>query len=174
MREACGLVSRTKTTINAALFHPVRRRIADLITEHPGARLTALCRVAGTSRRNATYHLGVLERNGIIAAFRTTRMSRYFPRQTGNESAASVAALLRGRAWELARLVRDEPGLMQKDLTSRLNMSRKIFRIYATTLQAHVIIEEKKQGRSRFYFAAARLETVAPLLQGNASPAAAV
>jgi len=140
--------------------HPVRRRLLEIILRRPGVRLATLWKELDANRKTAKYHLMVLERAAIVAAFEAERVTRYFPARIGPEERPLVALLLRGRVLEMIHQVIRNPGISQIELRKALTMSRKVLRDYANLLVEKQLVTEVREPHSCRYFATARLEQV--------------
>lgn len=150
-----GMVWRSKTSPKEAPKHPVRRILLKLVRNEPGIRLSQVCQSLGTNRGTAHYHLGVLVRIGALDCLKGQRSARYFPAST--EQMPVVAFLLRGRVFEVARFLQDQPGISQRDLTKNLRISRKVFREYANKLLEHEMVVEVRQAKLKLYYPTERL-----------------
>lgn len=129
----------------------------DWIRRRPGIRLSGLWKELGANRGTAHYHLLVLERAGAVQALREGRSTRYFPPETPESELAPLALLLRGRVLEVAHLVLSAPGISQGDLTSALDISRRVFREYADLMTEMDLMDEVRDSRRKRYFPTAAL-----------------
>lgn len=150
--EIVGLARRIGGNAEDAVAHPVRRRIAERVRTHPGENLQQLCEALELNRGTATYHAWILERSNVLQSHKFGRERRFFPEDFDREECEQWAALRAGRAGELAAVVLDHPGLIQKDLTGRLGIDRKVARGYLRLLDDAGLLDVAKEGNRRRYF----------------------
>ena len=62
----------------AALAHPARRRMLDLLVEHPGASVKAVASHFEITRIAVMKHLGVLEEAGLVLSEKNGRTRQLF------------------------------------------------------------------------------------------------
>src|SRR2546428_7973073 len=72
-----------------------RRRIHDLLTANPGVHLRKIGQVLGMSTGMLSYHLGYLERNGILKSEEDGHRKRYFIARAFVEAQRRILAVLR-------------------------------------------------------------------------------
>lgn len=156
-----GLIAfRSKTSLDRALEHPLRRRLFERVVARPGANLADLRSSVGGSRGSLRHHLDILERIGVVRACRTPRSSRFFPADIPVDQDQALALLRRGRVLEVALAIRANPTLAQHQITKGLSMSRDVFRAYANLMIANGLIEEIRDGRTLKYAPTRRLDDV--------------
>lgn len=140
--------------------HPLRRRLIDLIRRKPGLRPSKLSDELDANRGTAKYHLIMLERAQLVHAVRAKRVTRYFPADLPPGERPLYALLLRGRVLEVASLIAKNPGISQRELTSTLGLSRKVFRRYADLLVERELLNEVREPHLRRYYATPGLESI--------------
>lgn len=72
-----------------------RRRIYDFLTANPGVHLRRIGQVLGMSTGMLSYHLGYLERNGILKSEADGHRKRYFIARAFVEAQRRILAILR-------------------------------------------------------------------------------
>src|SRR2546426_8665706 len=72
-----------------------RRRIYDFLTANPGVHLRKIGQVLGMSTGMLSYHLGYLERNGILKSEEDGHRKRYFIARAFVEAQRRILAVLR-------------------------------------------------------------------------------
>jgi DNA-binding transcriptional ArsR family regulator len=105
-KPAVGLFSRIEDDALAA--HPLRRQALDLIAANPGVTVQGVRRSLGVAWGTAVYHLGRLERAGLVAVRHREGRRGHWPL---GQAPPRDALAPTGEA--LARLVRERPGLAQ-------------------------------------------------------------
>ena len=79
----------------AASSTNIRDEIYDLIANHPGIRYRELLRLVRISNGGLTYHLGILERFGLIKVNRQSnnRVTRYFVANISNRESSIISCI---------------------------------------------------------------------------------
>src|SRR6266487_2603701 len=72
-----------------------RRRIYDFLTANPGVHLRLIGQALGMSTGMLSYHLGYLERNGVLKAEEDGHRKRYFIARAFVEAQRRILAVLR-------------------------------------------------------------------------------
>jgi predicted transcriptional regulator len=134
-----GIRSRRKAR---RLKHPLQARIRDAVRLRPGIMTQDLATELGCNRSTLRYHLALMQEGGVLRAVFFSQRSRFFLAEVDPQAQDALAVLQRGRTWDLARQVAENPGLPQCDLTDGLQMSRKVMRKYLDRLVKHGLVEE--------------------------------
>src|SRR5205809_4354405 len=72
-----------------------RRRIYDFLTANPGVHLRRIGQVLGMSTGMLSYHVGDLERNGVLKSEEDGHRKRYFIARAFVEAQRRILAVLR-------------------------------------------------------------------------------
>src|SRR3990172_8841814 len=73
-----------------------RRRIYEYLTANPGVHLRRIGQALGMSTGMLSYHLGVMEKQGLLLSEAARHRRRYYLAQSYREEQRRVVALLRG------------------------------------------------------------------------------
>lgn len=138
-------------------------RIHRAIAQDPGLTPRELARLLGLGRGTVEYHTHRLLREGRIRETRVGRARRCFPLQMTPIQILRVGVLRQGRSGELARAVLSSPGIIQRELTASVSMTRKVFRSCIRLLVAAGLLREERASQRRHYFATPPLEELARL-----------
>src|SRR5881397_299306 len=95
-----------------------RRRIYDFLVANPGTHLRRIGHVLGMSTGMLSYHLGYLERNGVLKAEEDGHRKRYFIARAFAELQASVGVSKSTLSYHLQKL-------MHRDLLIRTKRERE-------------------------------------------------
>jgi predicted transcriptional regulator len=133
------------------LESPMRAAMVAAVLDTPGLFLGELAARVGCSRATARHHLKVLRRAGLLSIVSWGRRTAVFPATMQTAEQDAWAALQRGRTMDLARLVRAEPGLVQKEITARLGLTRKMLRRYVDALVLGGLLQELEDPPFRTY-----------------------
>lgn len=155
-----GFVRHQSTLPRNLPNHPVRRQIIDVLKSSPGASISGLCEVLGFKWGTMQHHLYLLERAGILQSVTRGREHRFFLKGEDRAFALRVAALRRGRVLDLVRQIIVQPGAIQREIATRVHMSRKVLREYVTLLKDEGLLHEARIGATRRYYPTDLLESV--------------
>ena len=150
---AFGLFSRIED--DALATHPLRRQALDYIAANPGASVQDMRRSLGVAWGTAVYHLGRLERAGLVAVRHREGRRGHWPL-----GQAPAQGSLESTAEALARLVRDHPGLPQNELAQRAGILPPAACKQLRRLEAAGFVQARRAGRAKVYEPTARLDGV--------------
>lgn len=159
-------------TPNQVLKHPLRTRIRDAVQQSPGILPQTLAAQLGCNRSTVRYHVSRMQAAGILRVVSYNQRAHLFLSTMTAQDQDALAVLQRGRTWDLARQVALNPGQPQCDLTTNLNMSRKILRKYVDRLLQKGLIEEVDDPPFLTYFPTQNLQAMVDLW-GPSGPAKA-
>lgn len=144
LRPALGLFSRIEDGDLAA--HPLRRQALDLIEANPGATVQDVRRTLGIAWGTAVYHLGRLERAGLVAVRRSAGRRGHWPL---GQAPPRDALAPTGQA--LADLVRQRPGLSQRELAVLAGIGAPAACKQLRRLENAGLVAAQAAGRTRRY-----------------------
>jgi DNA-binding MarR family transcriptional regulator len=153
LAHALGLFSRIDD--GALASHPLRRQALDYIATNPGAGIQDIRRGLGIAWGTAVYHLGRLERAGLVAVRSIGGRRGHWPL---GQAPARDALAATGQA--LARLVRERPGLAQNQLARLAGIGAPAACKQLRRLESAGFIEAEWAGRARHYRPTQRLEAL--------------
>jgi predicted transcriptional regulator len=145
-------------------LHPTQRRLLELLDEEPGLNHTEICDELDLARGTVQYHLRELEDGDRIHSVSSGRETHYFRANVSVEEAEKLALVRAGRAMEILKAVREDPGLMQRELLAEIGMTRKVLRGYVDDLADEELVQERAVGRKRRYFPTETYEELEALL----------
>jgi DNA-binding transcriptional ArsR family regulator len=126
--------------------HPLRRQALDLIAASPGASVRDVQRSLGIAWGTAVYHLGRLERAGLVAVRRVGGRSGHWPL---GQAPPRDAPAPTGQA--LADLVRRRPGLTQSELAELAGIGAPAACKQLRRLESAGLVLASRMGRTRVY-----------------------
>lgn len=147
-RPALGLFSRIEDDELAR--HPMRRQALDFIAANPGATLQDVRRSLGVAWGTAVYHLGRLERAGLVAVRHIGGHRGHWPL---GQAPAHGALAPTGQA--LADLVRSRPGLPQNELARLVGIGSSAACKQLRRLESAGLVVAQREGKARVYAPAA-------------------
>ncbi len=130
-----------------------RRRIYEEIVLNPGLHFRELQSRLNLPTGVLEYHLGVLEREGIIVSKFDGRYRRLFPNTTMTREERKIMGALRSKIGRQIVIFLIEHGKMRhSDLAANLNLSPSTLSYHLTKLIKSGIIAFESSGRERFYY----------------------
>jgi predicted transcriptional regulator len=145
------------------LKHPLRMRIRDAVQQSPGILPQTLAVKLDCNRSTVRYHVSRMQAAGILRVVSYNQRAHLFLSTMTSADQDALAVLQRGRTWDLARQVAQNPGQPQCDLTTNLNMSRKILRKYVDRLLQKGLIQEVDDPPFLTYFPTQTLQAMVDL-----------
>ncbi len=129
--------------------HYVRGRIYQYIEMNPGDHFSAIKKALGLNNGTAVYHLEVLEREGVLKSQMDGVYRRFYPAD------ASLPARDGGQLSEvqvrILDVVRNLPGVAQKEIAGVLGLRQPTLSYQLGRLQEMGRIEARKDGRKVRY-----------------------
>src|SRR6266540_2821451 len=135
-----------------------RRRIYDFLTANPGVHLRRIGQALGMSTGMLSYHLGYLERNGVLKAEEDGHRKRYFIARAFVEAQRRILAVLR----------QDVPRKIVIELLRSVGVSKSTLSYHLQKLmQRELLVRTKRERES--VFTIKDMEEVRKLLLANRS-----
>ncbi|HUR67893.1 MAG TPA: winged helix-turn-helix transcriptional regulator, partial [Candidatus Thermoplasmatota archaeon] len=140
-----------------------RERLLDAIRAQPGLAVADLAEAARVPRNTVTYHLRVLEREGLVSSTRQGRNRLFFaPGSLPQRASADALATLRHETtFAVAKAIGASPGVDQKALCAQIGLSPSLAHWHADRLVATGLIDKRREGRFVRYYPGASFELVA-------------
>ena len=135
----------TKIKREKVMDHFIRGRIYEYICRNPGVNYSAIKSQFDLTNGTVTYHLSMLERQEFIRAKLDGIYKRYFP-NNGGPSASSVEPM--SLQLSIARVVRERPGMTQKEIAKRLGSSKQLVSYHIRNMRESGELDAKRDGRS--------------------------
>jgi len=161
-RLAMGAALYTRLNRQKVLDHDGRDALVSHVRDHPGSTVADLARATDTARNTASYHLRVLEREGVLVARKQGRARLYFLPGESREAAAANA-LRHETTRAFAAAVGCNPGETQASLCERLGLRPSLAHWHATRLVEVGVVEKRRDGRVVRYFPGDAYDTLARL-----------
>lgn len=147
-----GLYSRIAK--ERLLDHGSRERLLDAIRAKPGQAVADLAERTGYPRNTVTYHLRVLEREGLVSSTRNGRNRLFFAPGSlpQRANADGFAALRHETTLAMARAIGANPGVDQKALCESVGLSPSLAHWHADRLVASGLVDKRREGRYVRYY----------------------
>jgi len=137
----------TRLAKGDVLENDARQQILEAIREQPGIHTSELLRRVPCGNGAMTYHLEVLHRTNHVTRVDAGRYIRWFA--TGSIPHGEMtrrSTLLAGSSQALFDLVREEPGLSQRELARRLGLTPSAIHAGLARLERKGLVEKRRFG----------------------------
>ncbi len=136
----------TKITKKEVLNHFVRGEIFGYIKVHPGDNYTTIKRNLGLKNGTLTYHLGVLEREGLVKSWSHNGYKYFYPKGVkvpgnGVKNPSIYDAILKS--------IKDSPGISVRDIAAVNGISRQLANYHVRKLAAEGAVELERRSFSK-------------------------
>jgi len=147
------LYSRIKK--DAVLDNFTRGMIYGFIMSNPGVHYNFIKQKLGLNNGSIVYHLTVLERQELIKSEKVGLYKRFYP--MGQTLSETGIMELNETQQEMLELVRDNPGLTQRELAERLDISSRVVNYHVGLLQRARLVTLEKIGKTTKCYATERM-----------------
>lgn len=131
------------------LEQPTRRRIYDVVAQHPGSSAREIQRRAELGWGETAYHLDQLTRAGHLRRERGGRRDYYFPPDMTWDDRRSFQALRSAAERRILVELVDRPGQTLADLVSATGLSLSTTSFHLRHLLREGIVEAYREGNQR-------------------------
>ncbi|HEV2519948.1 MAG TPA: winged helix-turn-helix transcriptional regulator [Thermoplasmata archaeon] len=133
------------------LDQPTRRRIYEVVGEHPGASAREVQRLSGLAWGETAYHLDQLTRAGAVRRERGGRRDYYFRPQVAWEDRKLLRSLRSATQRRLLIALTARPGLTSGELSHEVGLSLSTTSFHLRALLAGGAVEAYRDGNLRRY-----------------------
>jgi len=142
-----------------------RNTIYELIEKNPGLHFRKICRILDKKMGVVQYHIGVLEKIGLVRAIRDGRYKCFFADNDVNNNVSPddrdpekqhlretiITSLRRKTPKTLITYLATETIASHQSLSTIAKVSPQAITFHTQRLQSFGIIESQKEGRQKFY-----------------------
>jgi predicted transcriptional regulator len=140
------------------LENPLRDDILEVVQTSPGISASELGRRLNCGWGTLVYHLTVLERMQLLSSAREGRHKRFFVQGRINYSDKGAVGLLANPAARMVLdAIKDQPGLIQRDLSRHLNLSPGTVAWHVDRLHEAGLVLKEEEGRVVRYYPSQKL-----------------
>lgn len=130
----------------------VRGVILGFIDRYPGVHAREIERRLALSNKLATYHLGSLERDGLVRRVDDVGYTRFVPEGlAAQEDIAFICLMRRPVALRITLLLLDEGELQQGEVAKRLGLAKASITYHLARLTKPGIVSCRREGRESYY-----------------------
>jgi predicted transcriptional regulator len=123
-----------------------RNNIFSFIHEHPGCNFSDIKKSVQRSNSNVYYHISVLEREDVIFSKFSGIKKQFYSSSYPSISRTFPAKEDHSIHEKIFLLLEDQPGLTQKEIAARLNISEPTVSRYVIDLMTENFIRREKEG----------------------------
>lgn len=131
---------------------PMRAAVLEAVGGNPGITFSVLRERLHCAPGTLQHHVNLLEKERFLVSVQAGRRRRLFLAGTPTQPHTQMELLRSSRAWQLVRSVLERPGIVQKDIASGMDISRKVLRAYLDRLAEQGLVREVPAGRFRSYY----------------------
>ena len=149
---------------NELLDNERRERVLQLVRERPGIGPRDIGQATGMNWGVLSYHLDRLERAGLVSSQRVGQHRCYFlPGAVPRDAQEKVGVVRADTTRRVAQLVRERPGIPQRELAAALGLSASATSKQVSRLEAAALVRRETAGDGlRLYPQAALDVALAP------------
>ena len=126
---------------------PTRQNLMRYIYVHPGANFTQLRDHFDLHNGTLSHHLNVLENHSVIESFRAGRQRLFYPCRAERAGVVARPPVTGEVQQQIVMLIKDEPGITQSMIATRLDMSRQKVNYHVNALTRQALIRVERSGR---------------------------
>ncbi len=135
----------TKIKREKVMDHFIRGRIYEFICSNPGVNYSSIKEQFKLTNGTVTYHLSMLERQEFIRAKQDGIYKRYFS-NNGGPAVSDVQPM--SLQLSIAKAIREEPGMTQKEIATRLGSSKQLVSYHLRNMKKDGLLDTHRDGRS--------------------------
>ncbi|MFO7836774.1 MAG: helix-turn-helix domain-containing protein [Candidatus Thorarchaeota archaeon] len=137
----------------ALLLHPLRRDLYEVLCENPGTYLLELVNILESPLGTLSWHLRVLEREGLIKSMKFAGKRIYYPKMLRSTDAEKAYLTLRSdTAQEIFAHIVNKPGCYQKEMAEAIGVHHDTIRWHVARMQEVGLVRVEKKGRRKNHY----------------------
>jgi len=149
----------------ALLLHPFRRDLYQILCENPGTYLLELVDLLESPLGTLTWHLRILEREGLVNSIKFAGKRLYYPKMLRSEEAEMAYLTLRSdTARKVFAFVVNNSGCYQEQMAENLGVHHDTIRWHISRMQDVGLVRVEKSGRKKKHYLA---ELGSSLMEGS-------
>ena len=149
----------------ALLLHPFRRDLYQVLCENPGTYLLELVGLLESPLGTLTWHLRILEREGLVKSLKFAGKRIYYPKMLRSQEAEMAYLTLRSEtAKKVFAFVVNNSGCYQEQMAESLGVHHDTVRWHISRMQEVGLVRVEREGRKKRHY----LDTLGEaLLEGS-------
>lgn len=135
------------------LLHPFRRDLYQVLCENPGTYLLELVELLESPLGTLTWHLRILEREGLVKSIKYAGKRLYYPKMLRSEEAELAYLTMRSdTAQRVFAHIVNNPGCYQEQMAEAIGVHHDTIRWHVTRMAEVGLIKVKREGRKKMHF----------------------
>jgi len=149
----------------ALLLHPFRRELYQVLCSNPGTYLLELVDILESPLGTLTWHLRILEREGLVKSIKFAGKRLYFPKMLRSQEAEMAYLTMRSEtAQKIFAYVVNNAGCYQEQMAESLEVHHDTVRWHVSRMEDVGLIKVIREGRKKRHYLAELGES---LLEGS-------
>ena len=149
----------------ALLLHPFRRDLYQVLCENPGTYLLELVDMLESPLGTLTWHLRILEREGLVKSIKFAGKRIYYPKMLRSQEAEMAYLTMRSdTAQRIFAYIVNNPGSYQEQMAESLGVHHDTIRWHVSRMEKVGLIRVVREGRKKRHHLAELGES---LMQGS-------
>ncbi|TFH11049.1 MAG: hypothetical protein E4H14_01470, partial [Candidatus Thorarchaeota archaeon] len=134
----------------ALLLHPFRRELYQVLCSNPGTYLLELVDILESPLGTLTWHLRILEREGLVKSIKFAGKRLYFPKMLRSQEAEMAYLTMRSdTAQKVFAFVVNNAGCYQEQMAESLNVHHDTVRWHVSRMEEVGLIKVVREGRKK-------------------------
>ena len=139
----------------ALLLHPFRRDLYQVLCENPGTYLLELVDMLESPLGTLTWHLRILEREGLVKSIKFAGKRLYYPKMLRSQEAEMAFLTMRSdTAQKIFSYILNNPGCYQEQMAEKLGVHHDTVRWHVSRMEEVGLVRVEKEGRKKKHFLA--------------------
>lgn len=135
------------------LLHPFRRDLYQILCENPGTYLLELVEMLESPLGTLTWHLRILEREGLVKSIKFAGKRLYYPRMLRSQEAEMAYLTMRSdTAKQIFAYVVNNPGCYQEEMAASLGVHHDTVRWHVSRMEEVGLVRVEREGRKKKHF----------------------
>lgn len=132
------------------LLHPFRKELYQVLCENPGTYLLELVSLLESPLGTLTWHLRILEREGLVKSIKFAGKRLYYPKMLRSEEAEMAYLTMRSdTAKKIFSYVVNNPGCYQEQMAENLGVHHDTVRWHVSRMEKVGLVKVEKDGRKK-------------------------
>ncbi|MBD3406849.1 MAG: helix-turn-helix domain-containing protein [Candidatus Lokiarchaeota archaeon] len=145
----------------ALLLHPFRRDLYTVLCENPGTYLLELVDLLESPLGTLTWHLRILEKEGLINSIKFAGKRIYFPKMLRSQEAEKAYLSLRSdTAKQIFSFIVNNPGCYQEQMADNIGVHHDTVRWHVTRMEKVGLVRVEREGRKKKHYLAEMGESI--------------
>ncbi|MHA1960220.1 MAG: winged helix-turn-helix transcriptional regulator [Candidatus Thorarchaeota archaeon] len=139
----------------ALLLHPFRRDLYQVLCENPGTYLLELVDMLESPLGTLTWHLRILEREGLVKSIKFAGKRLYFPKMLRSQEAEKAYLTMRSdTAQRIFLFVLNNQGSYQEQMAESLGVHHDTVRWHVSRMEEVGLLKVRREGRKKRHYLA--------------------